>query len=132
MVYRAYNDAENAHDLARTESLVADDLTVVINGVPTISSAQDDARANAELIRCYPDYRREVVEVVADGNRGAIRWRMLGTPALDVDGDLLPLDLHGCSVITVVEGRISAAALYFDNSAMFRVLERVQAAGGVA
>lgn len=122
-VYLAYNEAENAHDLERTGRLVAEDLVVEINGQPAISSADDDARANADLIRCYPDYRREVLEIVADDHRGAIRWRMCGTAAPSVADRLGPLDLHGCSFIEVAEGRIARARLYFAGSDLLRSLE---------
>lgn len=33
---------------------------------------------NAALLAAYPDYHREVLETLVDGNRAAVRWRMLG------------------------------------------------------
>lgn len=33
---------------------------------------------NAALLAAYPDYHREVLETMVDGNRAAVRWRMLG------------------------------------------------------
>lgn len=119
-IFRAYNAAENAHDLDAAGELVTADLYVEINGRQGLGSAEDDAKANAELLRCYPDYRREIVEVVADGDRAAVRWRMLGTPAPDVDLD--PLDVHGCSVVHVVDGRMNRAYLFVEGSALDDVL----------
>lgn len=119
-VYRAYNEAENRHDIKATGRMVGADLTVSINGVSRLSSGADDDRANAELFAAYPDYRREIVDIVASGNRGAVRWRMLGSA---VDGSGLPdLDVHGCSVVTVADGQLVEAHLYVDERALTAVL----------
>ena len=119
-VYRAYNDAENAHDLEATTSLVTEDLAVAINGIPQLSSGSDDEQAMATLFATYPDYRREVLEVIVEGDRGAIRWRMVGTPA--AGRDIPPLDLHGCSIVEVRNGRLARANIYADMSVLAAVL----------
>jgi predicted ester cyclase len=119
-IYRAYNDAENAHDLQATTALVTEDLRVTINGVPQLSSGADDEVANAALFAAYPDYRREVIEVIADSDRGVVRWRMVGTPASGTA--YAPLDLHGCSVVKIRDGRLADAHLYADMSALRAVL----------
>lgn len=119
-IYRAYNDAENAHDLEATTALVTEDLAVAINGIPQLSSGSDDEQANATLFATYPDYHREVLEVIAEGDRGAIRWRMVGTPAAGLD--ISALDIHGCSVVEVRDGRLARANLYVDMNALSAVL----------
>lgn len=121
-VYRAYSAAESVHDLTRAAALVHVGLVVQVNGQPAIASGEQDARANAELISCYPDYQREIVEVVAGGSRAAVRWRMPGMPVPAVAGELGALDLHGCSVIEVQDGRTIAASLYDDR----RVLDALR------
>ena len=123
-VYRAYNDAENAHDLEATGRLVTPDLYVEVNGRPQLGSGADDAEANAALLRCYPDYHREVVEVVGTTDRACVRWRMVGTPSPGLG--LGPLDLHGCSVVEVVGGRLARAYLYADGSVLEGLLERAR------
>lgn len=121
-MYRAYNEAENRHDVEATGRLVGPDLTVSINGVNRLSSGADDDRANAELFDAYPDYRREIVDIVASGDRGAVRWRMLGS-AVDGSG-LADLNVHGCSVVTVADGRLVEAHLYVDEQALTAVLPK--------
>lgn len=125
-VYRAYNEAENSHDLRRTRALVSEELAVTVNGVPSLGSAADDERATAVLLQAYPDYRRELVEVLGVGGRGFARWRMRGTPAAGQE-ELGELDVHGCSVVTVADGRIVAADLYVDSTAVSVLLERARA-----
>jgi predicted ester cyclase len=125
-VYRAYNAAENDHDVARAASLVAPDLVVEVNGRPALASAEEDARATAELMSCYPDYHREIIEILSTGSRAAVRWRMSGTPVADVADTLGVLDLHGCSVIEVIDDRIASASLYFDRGVLDALLNRVE------
>jgi hypothetical protein len=119
-VYQAYNAAENAHDVVATTSLVAPDLQVAINGRARIASGDEDATANARLFASYPDYRREIVEIIAEGDRAAIRWRMVGSPA--PASGLDPLDLHGCSVVEARDGRLVRAFLYIDEGSLAAVL----------
>lgn len=123
-VFRAYNDAENAHDPDAAAMLLAPDLDVRVNGRPALSSAEDDRAANDELLRRYPDYRREIVDVVANDDRAVARWRMRGTPAAP---DGAALDVHGCSVVTVRDGRITQAFLYYDGGALAAVLDAARA-----
>jgi predicted ester cyclase len=123
-VYVAYNDAENAQDFAAMAGLVATDLRVEVNGRVGVSSADEDQRAMLELCRTYPDYSREVEEVVVAGDRATVRWRMRGTAATDaVDA----LDVSGCSVVTVHRGQITQAFLYYDGAPLDSVLSRAGA-----
>lgn len=116
-VWQAYNDAENARDFQTMAQLVARDLVVTVNGEPAVSSAEDDDRAMRHLTGAYPDYRRDLIEVLRSGDRAVARWRMLGTP---VNGP--HLDVPGCSIVTVEEGRITEAHLYYYSAALDAVL----------
>ncbi|MFY9331369.1 MAG: nuclear transport factor 2 family protein [Candidatus Nanopelagicales bacterium] len=119
-IYRAYNAAENAHDIAATAQLVAADLTVSINGIAQLSSGAQDDEANAALFAAYPDYSREIVEIISAADRGTVRWVMRGTSA---PGSNLPdLDVSGCSVVTIRDGRLSSAHLYADMRALEHIL----------
>lgn len=119
-VYRAYNAAENAHDLDATTALVDAELAVSINGRARIASGEEDAEANARLFAAYPDYRREIVEIIAEDTRAAVRWRMVGSPA--AGSGARALDLHGCSVVEAREGRLTRAFLYVDESTLASIL----------
>lgn len=117
-VYRAYNAAENARDLGAMAALLAPDITIEVNGRPALASASDDTAAMTALFRAYPDQRREILGVVDGGDTAAIRWRMAGSPASSFQGRLPPLDLHGCSVVEVAQGRMTRAWLYTADGAL--------------
>ncbi|WP_255953845.1 nuclear transport factor 2 family protein [Streptomyces odontomachi] len=116
----AYNAAENARDLAAMAALVAAELRATVNGRPAVSSAEDDAAAMDRLLCTYPDYRREVVEVIDAGERGTVRWRMTGRPA--PGSGVAPLDVAGCSVLTARGGRIVEAHLYHDGTGLHEIV----------
>lgn len=122
VIYRAYNDAENARDQAAMNALLAPDIAIEMNGRPALSSAEDDAVAMAALFDAYPDYHREIVAVVDDGDRAAIRWRMVGHAAARYGGRLPDLDVQGCSFIEVADGRMTRAWLYSAEGQMDAVL----------
>ncbi|MTD12906.1 hypothetical protein GIS00_02965 [Nakamurella sp. YIM 132087] len=114
-IWLAYNVAENRADFATMSTLVAPDLVATVNGVPAVSSAEEDERAMRRLLEQYPDYRREVVEVIAAGERATARWRMRGTPA---DPAHPVLDVQGCSIVTAADGVMTGAALYYQGDAL--------------
>ena len=122
-VYRSYNEVENAHDHVAMTRLLAEDIEIVVNGKPAISSAKGDRLAMSALFDAYPDYRREVLAVVEAGDTAAVRWRMLGTPAGTYQDRLDSLDLEGCSVVEVAEGRIRRAWLYSAPGPIEAILE---------
>ena len=121
-VYRAYNAAENARDHASMTRLLAPDVVVELNGRPALASAEEDARAMAALFDTYPDYRREILGMLTEGPMVSVRWRMVGRAAARF-GDRLPdLDLHGCSVVEVADGRIKRAWLYVQEDPIDGIL----------
>lgn len=118
-VWLAYNEAENRRDHAAMAARISSNLAVTVNGLPAVSSAEDDLRAMARLVATYPDYRREVDEIFDVENRAVARWRMLGTPT---DEGVLPLEVPGCSIVTVDGGVITEAYLYYQGAALDAVL----------
>lgn len=115
-----YNAAENSQDGAAMNALIDANLRVTVNGYDAVGSAQDDDRAMRQLATWYPDYRREVVEVLDFGDRAVVRWRMVGTSQ---DAETPDLDVHGCSVIRAASGVISEAHLYYSGAALDAALE---------
>lgn len=118
-IYRRYNQAENDRDLAALDELIDESLSVRVNGKPSLGSREDDRRALEVLYATYPDYRREVVDLFAADDRLAVQWVMRGTSS--TPGVSL-LDVAGCSVVTVRDGRLADADLYYQAGALDRVL----------
>ena len=127
-IYRRYNLAENLHDSLGTMQLVATDLYVEVNGVAQVASAVDDAEAMEELYASYPDYQREILEIIEAGDRATVLWRMMGTPASALAGVLEPLDVRGISVVTGNGRVLTHASLFVESTALSVVLARANTA----
>ena len=119
-VYRAYNRAENDHDWDATTALLAPDIHVMVNGASEVSSPEDDRRAMKQLVALFPDYRREVLSIVPNGDEAAIRWKMTGS---SVDDSSVALMAEGASFIVVRDGRIRQAFLFVQSGELARALE---------
>lgn len=118
-VWLAYNEAENSRDLVTLRALVSPDLVAIVNGLPAVASVDEDEATMQRIFELYPDYVRMVVEVLEIGDRTVARWRMRGTPA---DPTRVPeLDIAGCSIVTVVDGMMSEAALYCSDDLLSRI-----------
>jgi hypothetical protein len=125
-VWLAYNAAENSRDIPAMLSLVATYLSVTVNGHPAVSSASDDERAMRVIFETYPDYRREVVEVLEiDGGKSAVAlWRMRGTSPFATAPEL---DVAGCSVVRAHAGVLTHAQLFYQAPVLDELLRRADA-----
>ncbi len=119
-VYRAYNQAENNHDWDATTALLSSDIHVMVNGASEVSGPEDDRRAMERLVALFPDYRREVLSIVPNGDEAAIRWKMTGSSA---DDPSVGLNVEGASFIVVSGGRIRQAFLFAQSGELARALE---------
>ena len=120
-IYRDYNISENNHDLAGTTRLLASDLKVKVNGVAQLSSAADDEVAMKVLYDRYPDYRREILQIIESGEVAVVIWRMEGTPSSESTG-IPQLSVEGVSVVTGNGSVLTEAALYVDSTALGHAL----------
>ena len=124
-VYRAYVEAETRRDEAAMTALLAPDIAIELNGEPALGSADEDAAAMAALFEAYPDYRREIIEIIEQGSRVAARWRMVGHPRPESARQLPVIDIRGVSVVHVEAGRMTEAHVWSPSGALERVLELV-------
>ena len=124
-VYRAYIEAERRRDEAAMGALLASDIVIELNGRPALDSAEDDAAAMAALFDAYPDYQRELIEVIGEGSRAAARWRMVGHPRPELADRLPELDIRGCSFVVVEDGRRTEAYVWSPAGVIERILSLV-------
>ncbi|TSA53556.1 MAG: hypothetical protein D4R44_03375 [Actinobacteria bacterium] len=125
-IYRRYNEAENRKDSAGTGRYIAHDLYVEINGVAEVASAEADAIAMNELYACYPDYRREILEMIEAGDQVTVMWSMRGTAAPAVASELGELDVIGVSVVTADGKVMTHASLFMESVVLDAVLKRAR------
>jgi hypothetical protein len=79
------------------------------------------------LFEAYPDYQREIIEVIEQGSRAAARWRMVGHPRDDLAAQLPVIDVRGCSYVVVADGRMTEAYVWSSEGALEQILASLSA-----
>jgi steroid delta-isomerase-like uncharacterized protein len=80
-----------------------------------------------DLFRAFPDFEFEIVEIVAAGEKAAVRWRANGTFSGDakfegMEPNGASIAVQGCDVLTVRDGRIQHNDAYMNGAEMMRQL----------
>jgi predicted ester cyclase len=88
------------------------------------------------LFTAFPDFRFVVVDLVADGEKAAVRWRATGT--FDGTGNFegmaptgAEVDITGCDLLNIREGRIHRNDAYVNGTEMGRQLGALPPAGSL-
>jgi ketosteroid isomerase-like protein len=116
------NEALNRNDHVAASRLMHPDVVAVANGQPAVASTDDDRAIQQELVRCFPDFKREFTGGLESGNEAVVEWRMRGTAAPGVGVD--DLDVPGCSIISCEDGRLRSARLYHPTGVLDVIAER--------
>jgi len=97
--------------------------------------APDSYRAwFAGLFQAVPDFELKVLEIIASGEKAAVRWHATGTfngpgkfEGLDATG--ARVDMEGCDLLTIREGLIRENRAYMNATEMARQLGAMPPAG---
>jgi steroid delta-isomerase-like uncharacterized protein len=133
-VAREYFEAVAARDLEAMVAPWQPGAPDVIHGVVEMRVPEDLRAWFGNLFAAFPDFRFEILEIVASGEKAAVRWHATGTfdgsgrfEGLDPNG--ASVDLEGCDVLTVREGRIVRNDAYMNGAEMARQLGALPPAG---
>jgi steroid delta-isomerase-like uncharacterized protein len=103
-------------------------------GIASLRAPEGYQQWFGNLFRAFPDYAMEVVDMVAYGDKAAVRWRATGTfagPArfegLDPNG--ARVDYEGLDLLTIREGRIRENRAYTNATEIARQLGAMPPAG---
>lgn len=133
-VARAYFEAVGRRDLdAMTEFYVPGGVGEIYGLVRLVVPASYRAWFG-DLFRAFPDFEMEIVEIVAAGEKAAVRWRATGSFSGDASFEgLAPngsrVDVQGCDVLTIRDGRIEHNDAYMNGAEMMRQLGALPPAG---
>jgi predicted ester cyclase len=133
-VARTYFEAVAARDLDAMVAPWEPGSADVIHGVAEMRVPDDLRSWFGDLFAAFPDFRFEILEVVASGEKAAVRWHATGTfdgsgrfEGLDPNG--ARVDLEGCDVLTVRNGQIVHNDAYMNGAEMARQLGALPPAG---
>jgi steroid delta-isomerase-like uncharacterized protein len=110
-VVRRLEEAWQANDMAVVDQLIAPDL-VSHDAPPGMPPGRDGAKAAHQMaMTSFPDRSMTIEDVVAEGDRVAVRTTIRGTntggvPWLGVPANGKPVEIESISIYRVANGRI--------------------------
>ncbi|HEX6667324.1 MAG TPA: nuclear transport factor 2 family protein [Solirubrobacterales bacterium] len=126
-VARAYFAAVTARDVEAMAACWEPGSPDVLHGVAELRVPEDLKAWFTALFSAFPDFTFEVLDVIASGEKAAVRWHATGTfnGSGKFEG-LLPngktVDLQGCDVLTVRNGLVVRNDAYLNGAQMARQL----------
>jgi predicted ester cyclase len=90
-----------------------------------------------DLFTAFPDWRFEILDIVADDERAAVRWRASGTftgpPRFEgMEPNGAAVESEGCDVLTIRDGKIVSNYAYTNGAEMARQLGALPPQGSAA
>src|SRR5579864_2028803 len=87
-----------------------------------------------QLFRAFPDWRFEIIETLSEDERAAVRWRAQATFAgpgqfQGFEPNGAQIELEGCDLVTVRDGRLQHNDAYLDSGEVARQLGLLPPAG---
>jgi steroid delta-isomerase-like uncharacterized protein len=124
---KAYFDAVAAKDVDAMTSFWEPGAMDEIHGLASMRAPDGIRDWFANTFRAVPDFRMEVVDLVASGEKVAVRWHMTGTFSGDAkfEGAIATgekIDITGCDMLTVRDGKIVHNDAYMNGMQMARQL----------
>jgi steroid delta-isomerase-like uncharacterized protein len=133
-VARAYFEAVGRRDLDAMTAFYVPGGVGEIYGLVRLEAPTSYRAWFGNLFAAFPDFEMEIVEVVAEGEKAAVRWRATGTfsGTTEFEG-LAPngsrVNVQGCDVLTVRDGQVHHNDAYMNGAEMMRQLGALPPAG---
>jgi steroid delta-isomerase-like uncharacterized protein len=107
-----------------------------IHGVAVLEAPGTYSEWFSNLFAAFPDFAFEVLEVVADETKAAVRWRASGSFTGDAAFEGLQangaeLEVEGFDLLTVEDGKIVSNEAYMNAAEMARQLGALPPQGSV-
>jgi len=135
-IARAYFEAVAARDLDAMVSFYEPGGTGEIHGLVTLTAPDTYRVWFADLFAAFPNFRFEVLDVVAEGEKAAVRWRATGTftgatrfEGMEPTG--AKVDVTGCDLLTVRDGKIHRNEAYMNGAQMAQQLGALPSPGSL-
>ena len=126
-VGRAYFEAVGARDLDAMTALWEPGAIDEIHGLASMRAPEEIHEWFSNTFRAVPDFGMEILDLIASGEKVAVHWHMTGTFSGDArfEGAIATgekIDISGCDVLTVRNGRIVRNDAYMNGMQMARQL----------
>ena len=136
-VARSYFAAVAAQDVDAMASHYAPGGGGPIHGLVDLKVDGNYREWFTNLFASFPDWKFEVLTLVADDEHAAVEWRATATfngtakfEGLEPNGE--KLDVQGCDMVTVKDGKIVAIDAYSSGTEIMRQLGALPPQGSAA
>lgn len=123
-VARTYFAATDARDMEAMVACWAPGGLERIAPIGELSVPDEFRPLFDEMFAAMPDSRLEVLDLVAQRNKAAVRWRMTGTfcggPFQGIEPTGARIDLEGHDLLTIEDGLIRRNDAYYDGTEFAR------------
>lgn len=133
-VARGYFEAVGRRDLDAMTAFYKPGGTGEIYGLVELHVPHSYRAWFGNLFQAFPDFKLEIIEVVASGEKAAVRWRATGDfsgsakfEGLEPNG--ARVEVQGCDVLTIRDGLIERNDAYMNGAEMARQLGALPPAG---
>jgi glyoxylase-like metal-dependent hydrolase (beta-lactamase superfamily II)/predicted ester cyclase len=136
-VAREYFEALGRADSDAPRRFYAPDGRGEIHGVTGTIAPDEAVTFFVELFAAFPDWRFEVLDVIAEGDRAAVRWRARGTFAgpgdfMGFEPNGARVELEGMDRVVVRDGRLVRLDAYMNGAELARQLGALPPQGSTA
>jgi steroid delta-isomerase-like uncharacterized protein len=126
-VAREYFEALGRGERDAQQRYYAPDAQAHLHGVLGPAGRDEMAAFFADLFDAFPDWRFGVVEMVAEGDGVAVRWRAQGTFAgpgrfMGFEPNGARVDVEGVDLVRVRDGRVAVLDAYMNGAELARQL----------
>jgi predicted ester cyclase len=133
-VARSYFEAIGRQDLDAMEAHYAPGGGGPIHGLVELRVGGNYREWFANLFRAFPDWKFEILDIVAEGERAAVEWHATGTFSGDakfegMEPNGASIDVQGCDLVTIRDGRIVDNQAYTSGTEIARQLGALPAQG---
>ena len=135
-VARSYFEALGRADRNAQTDWYADDASGRIYGVIGPAGKAEMRSFFHELFDAFPDFNLQILDLVVEDDRAAVRWHSTGTfsGSRGFQG-LAPtgkqVDIEGCDMVWVKDGKIARVEAYYDTTSLARQLGAMPPKGSI-
>ncbi len=135
-VGRAYFEAVGRRDLDAMTEFYEPGGVGEIHGLVSLTAPDSYRVWFGNLFLAFPDFKMEILDVLATGEKVAVRWHATGAfdgtarfEGLEPNG--ARVDIQGCDVLTIRDGRIHHNDAYMNGAEMARQLGALPPTGSL-
>jgi predicted ester cyclase len=136
-VARSYFEAVGRQDLDAMEAHYEPGGGGPIHGLVELRVGDNYRQWFGNLFRAFPDWKFEILDIVAEGERAAVEWHATGTFSGDarfegMEPNGAAVDVKGCDIVTVRDGRMVDNQAYTSGTEIARQLGALPPQGSAA